>query len=165
MLSDREGLEAERDRYQAHVTDARMQADEDRERVQEMALRVESRRSSKQSASAALERVLVQQRHLQRRREELDAQIDSTVEPLADEESALRDSFMDGLLDYPHYSRPEVIDGLASIPVPAEFGGSIRGSPELIVTAKFVSPTFSRPPGFTKCAIATCPRARLVPFE
>ena len=30
---------------------------------------------------------------------------------LGDEESALRDSFMDGLLDYPHYSRPEVIDG------------------------------------------------------
>ena len=30
---------------------------------------------------------------------------------LGDEESALRDSFMDGLLDYPHYTRPEVIDG------------------------------------------------------
>ncbi len=30
---------------------------------------------------------------------------------LGDEQSALRDSFMDGLLDYPHYSRPEVIDG------------------------------------------------------
>ncbi len=32
---------------------------------------------------------------------------------LGDEESALRDSFMDGLLDYPHYSRPEVVDDLA----------------------------------------------------
>lgn len=30
---------------------------------------------------------------------------------LGDESSALRDSFMDGLLDYPHYTRPEVIDG------------------------------------------------------
>jgi len=30
---------------------------------------------------------------------------------LGDEESALRDSFMDGLLDYPHYTRPESIDG------------------------------------------------------
>ena len=30
---------------------------------------------------------------------------------LGDEESALRDSFMDGLLDYPHYSRPEVVNG------------------------------------------------------
>jgi len=32
---------------------------------------------------------------------------------LGDEESALCDSFMDGLLDYPHYSRPEVVDGIA----------------------------------------------------
>jgi tRNA (guanine37-N1)-methyltransferase len=32
---------------------------------------------------------------------------------LGDEESALYDSFMDGLLDYPHYSRPEVVNGLA----------------------------------------------------
>jgi len=33
---------------------------------------------------------------------------------LGDEESAVRDSFMDGLLDYPHYSRPEVVDGLTA---------------------------------------------------
>ena len=31
---------------------------------------------------------------------------------LGDEESAERDSFMDGLLDYPHYTRPEIVDGL-----------------------------------------------------
>lgn len=36
---------------------------------------------------------------------------------LGDGESAQQDSFMDGLLDYPHYSRPEVINGRA---VPAE---------------------------------------------
>ena len=30
---------------------------------------------------------------------------------LGDEESAQRDSFMDGLLDYPHYTRPESLDG------------------------------------------------------
>ncbi len=30
---------------------------------------------------------------------------------LGDGDSAEQDSFMDGLLDYPHYSRPEVIDG------------------------------------------------------
>ena len=39
---------------------------------------------------------------------------------LGDEESALYDSFMDGLLDYPHYTRPEVADGLA---VPAVLTG------------------------------------------
>lgn len=31
---------------------------------------------------------------------------------LGDEESAQQDSFMDGLLDHPHYTRPESIDGL-----------------------------------------------------
>ncbi len=31
---------------------------------------------------------------------------------LGDEDSAQQDSFADGLLDYPHYTRPEVIDGL-----------------------------------------------------
>lgn len=30
---------------------------------------------------------------------------------LGDDESAVQDSFMDGLLDHPHYTRPEVIDG------------------------------------------------------
>jgi tRNA (guanine37-N1)-methyltransferase len=34
---------------------------------------------------------------------------------LGDEESAVQDSFMNGLLDYPHYTRPEII---AEIPVP-----------------------------------------------
>jgi len=32
---------------------------------------------------------------------------------LGDGESAQQDSFMDGLLDYPHYSRPDVVDGKA----------------------------------------------------
>jgi tRNA (guanine37-N1)-methyltransferase len=31
---------------------------------------------------------------------------------LGDADSAQEDSFMDGLLDYPHFTRPEVIDGL-----------------------------------------------------
>lgn len=32
---------------------------------------------------------------------------------LGDSQSAQQDSFMKGLLDYPHYTRPEIIDGLA----------------------------------------------------
>ena len=39
---------------------------------------------------------------------------------LGDADSAQQDSFMDGLLDYPHYTRPEEIDGLQ---VPAELVG------------------------------------------
>jgi tRNA (guanine37-N1)-methyltransferase len=30
---------------------------------------------------------------------------------LGDEDSAEQDSFMDGLLDYPHFTRPEELDG------------------------------------------------------
>jgi len=32
---------------------------------------------------------------------------------LGDEQSAVQDSFVDGLLDHPHYTRPEVMDGQA----------------------------------------------------
>ena len=39
---------------------------------------------------------------------------------LGDSDSAQQDSFMDGLLDYPHYTRPEEIEGL---PVPAVLTG------------------------------------------
>ena len=36
---------------------------------------------------------------------------------LGDDESAEQDSFMNGLLDHPHYSRPETLEGLAVPPV------------------------------------------------
>jgi len=36
---------------------------------------------------------------------------------LGDEDSALEDSFSDGLLDCPHYTRPEEVDGLRVPPV------------------------------------------------
>ena len=43
------------------------------------------------------------------------AVIDATVRllpgVLGDDESALQDSFSDGLLDFPHYTRPEMVDG------------------------------------------------------
>ena len=40
---------------------------------------------------------------------------------LGDEQSALQDSFENGLLDHPHYSRPETIDGL-SVPTVLQSG-------------------------------------------
>ena len=36
---------------------------------------------------------------------------------LGDEQSAAQDSFAEGLLDHPHYSRPETVDGLTVPPV------------------------------------------------
>ncbi len=41
----------------------------------------------------------------------IDAMVRLLPGALGDAESAKNDSFMDGLLDYPHYTRPEVIDG------------------------------------------------------
>jgi tRNA (guanine37-N1)-methyltransferase len=41
----------------------------------------------------------------------IDAMVRLLPGVLGDDESALQDSFSDGLLDFPHYTRPEVIDG------------------------------------------------------
>jgi tRNA (guanine37-N1)-methyltransferase len=46
----------------------------------------------------------------------MDALIRRIPGVLGDAESAAQDSFVDGLLDYPHYTRPEVYEG---VPVPA----------------------------------------------
>jgi tRNA (guanine37-N1)-methyltransferase len=49
------------------------------------------------------------------------AVIDATVRllpgALGDPESAIQDSFVDGLLDHPHYTRPEVVDGQSVPPI------------------------------------------------
>lgn len=37
---------------------------------------------------------------------------------LGHEDSAEQDSFMNGLLDTPHYTRPEILDGVVTMPVP-----------------------------------------------
>ena len=62
---------------------------------------------------------------------------------LGDEESALRDSFMDGLLDYPHYTRPEVVDGLT---VPAVLTGGNHASIERWRIKQSLGRTWQRRP-------------------
>lgn len=47
----------------------------------------------------------------------IDAMVRLLPGALGDKESAERDSFMQGLLDYPHYTRPEQVDGLKVPPV------------------------------------------------
>ncbi len=85
----RQRLDTERSRHQAVVSEARAQAEQHRQIAHELAIKVESSRNSKESASAALARVLAQQQHLLKRRDELQQQIQSAVEPLAADESAL----------------------------------------------------------------------------
>jgi len=43
----------------------------------------------------------------------IDASTRLQVDALGDEDSAQQDSFMNGLLDHPHYTRPEQIDGVS----------------------------------------------------
>jgi chromosome segregation protein len=78
-------LEAERGVSSDRLKQARIDAERDREKVKEIAIMVESRRSSQQSASAALERVQAQQQYLVDRRAELAKQVESMQAPLADE--------------------------------------------------------------------------------
>jgi len=47
----------------------------------------------------------------------MDAVIRQLPGVLGDAESAVQDSFVSGLLDCPHYTRPEVYDGMAVPPV------------------------------------------------
>src|SRR5690606_5113840 len=85
----REQLETERERHQTIVSEARARAEHHRQIAHELAIKVESRRNSKESASAALARVLAQQQHLSKRRDELQLQIETGVEPLSTDDSAL----------------------------------------------------------------------------
>ena len=71
------------------LTAARERAEQERDRVKEIAILVESRRSSKQSASAALERVQAQQRYLIDRRRELTDRIKELHAPLATDRETL----------------------------------------------------------------------------
>jgi chromosome segregation protein len=89
LASAREDFDRQRRDHQDRVTEARAKAEEHREAAQAIAIKVESRRSSKESASAALTRVQGQLAHLTKRQQELQAEIDTAGEPLAAEEQAL----------------------------------------------------------------------------
>ena len=91
LLEARTRLEQDRSLCRKRLSDARMQADMDRESAQDMALKMESGRSAKASAVAALARVRVQLQQLTKRHAELAAQIDETKAPLPAEETALAD--------------------------------------------------------------------------
>ncbi len=82
-------LERERSEYQAALAAARSRAEEDRTAAQDLALKIESRRSSKESATAALTRVQSQQQNLIKRQAELKTQIEQAGEPLSEDERTL----------------------------------------------------------------------------
>jgi chromosome segregation protein len=82
-------LHRERNDTTDHLQDVRRRAELERERVKEMAILVESRRSSKQTASAALERIQAQKGYLIGRRDELRTHIEALKAPLAEDQITL----------------------------------------------------------------------------
>jgi chromosome segregation protein len=89
IASLREGFEQQRREHHERVTAARSAAEQHRQAAQAIAIKVESRRSSKESASAALVRVQGQLGHLTRRQQELRASIDAAAQPVQADEQAL----------------------------------------------------------------------------
>jgi chromosome segregation protein len=89
LESERERLDRERKQQQEELAQARKRAEHDRTAAQEIAIQVETRRSSKESASAALTRIKTQHQHLLKRQTELKTQLETTAAPLANEERAL----------------------------------------------------------------------------
>jgi chromosome segregation protein len=89
LSTARTRLEEQRAELQERVTQVRAKAEEHRDAAQTIAIRVESRRSSKESASAALTRVQGQLAYLKKRQSELQGEIEGAAEPLAVEEKTL----------------------------------------------------------------------------
>ena len=85
LESSREQLERMREPHQERLANARARAEEDRDLAQDIAFKVEFRRSSKESAAVALDRVRGQQEHLTKRRSVLESQLQAAAGPVAEE--------------------------------------------------------------------------------
>ena len=82
-------LEADGRQYRGQLDDARDRAETDRQLAQEIAIKVESRRTSKQSASVSLTRLATQRSQLEQRERTLLEQVAATMEPSETEASEL----------------------------------------------------------------------------
>ena len=87
--SQREGLESGRDELRADLERVRLQAEEDRQTVQSIAIQFESRRSSKESAAQNLQRMQGQLGQFASREVEIREQLEQRREPLAESKTVL----------------------------------------------------------------------------
>jgi chromosome segregation protein len=85
----RQGLESERERLLAALQDARDKAGAERAVAQDIAIRVESRRSSLDSAGLSMQRFQEQMARFTARKQELERQLQSGEEPLAERQQSL----------------------------------------------------------------------------
>jgi chromosome segregation protein len=89
LSATRESFEQQRREHQDSLAAARATAEKHREEAQAIAIKVESRRSSKESASAALLRVQSQLAHLTKRQQELKAEVEAAAEPMRIDQESL----------------------------------------------------------------------------
>jgi chromosome segregation protein len=85
----RQGLESEREHQLAALQGAREKAGADRAVAQDIAIRVESRRSSLDSAGLSMQRFQEQIARLSARKRELERQLEAGVEPLTQQQQSL----------------------------------------------------------------------------
>jgi chromosome segregation protein len=87
--AQRSELEAQRTELRGALEAARARALEDQSRARDVAIKLESRRSTRDSASVALHRLQAQLAQFGGRRQSLTAQLESGVEPLKNDEARL----------------------------------------------------------------------------
>jgi chromosome segregation protein len=87
----RRGLESDRERLLSSLQDAREKARTDRAATQEIAIRVESRRSSLDSAGLSMQRLQDQMARFSARQQELARQLEAGIEPLAQRQQGLEE--------------------------------------------------------------------------
>ena len=90
LAESRATLEARRHDDRRRLERARAGEEQCRADVQDLSLRIEAEKSSRESALGALNRISDQQGRLRRRRGELQAEVQAAVEPAAEEERVLK---------------------------------------------------------------------------
>jgi chromosome segregation protein len=86
----RESLRSQQESLNAAVKDARSAAEAERSRLQELTIELETRRSSRESASTTLERAVVARKQLTQRIESLSVSIADNAGPLAELKETLQ---------------------------------------------------------------------------
>ena len=97
LADTRAELEVRRDEHRRRLGESRAREDRARADVQNLSLRIEAEKSTRESAVGALERVRDQQDHLRRRRGELEAEVQAAVEPMAEERRVLEEQLQEKL--------------------------------------------------------------------
>ena len=112
LAGTRAELEVRRDEHRRKLDQSRAREEQTRADAQDLSLRIEAEKSTRESAVGALDRVRDQQDHLHRRRGELEAEVQAAVEPMGEERRVLEEQLQEKLKvqDQLHAARGAVED-------------------------------------------------------